>query len=298
MAKANPSWELYRAFLAVMRTGSLSGAARELSTTQPTIGRHIEALEQALGVTLFVRSPSGLTPNAIAGSLVQHAQHMEMAAAALARLASGGAEDAGGSVRLSASHIVGTELLPEILTGFREAHPAIDIELVLGSAASDLLRGEADIAVRMFRPVQDALVARRVGNARLGLFAHRRYVERHGVPRSLAELGQHVLIGFDRDMSWMRATTAMNLGLDREMFALRCDSDVAQLAALRAGFGIGACHVGIARRETDLVQVLADSFDLGMEVWVTMHRDLRSVRRVVLMFDHLVAELEKRYAPA
>lgn len=297
MTKADPSWELYRSFLAVMRSGSLSAAARELSTTQPTIGRHVEALEQALGTTLFVRTPSGLTPNAIASGLVPHAENMEMAAAALVRLASGGADDVGGAVRLAASHIVGTELLPDILTGFHQAHPRIAIELVLSSAASDLLRGEADIAVRMFRPVQDALVARRVGAGRIGLFAHRRYIERHGLPASLAELERHTVIGFDRDMAWTRATASLNVEITREMFSLRCDSEVAQLAALRAGFGIGACHVHVARRDAALVPVLTEHLRFDMEVWVTMHRDLRGVRRVALMFEYLAAALERLYAP-
>lgn len=295
MGETTPNWELYRSFLAVMRTGSLSGAARGLSTTQPTVGRHIEALEQALGTSLFVRTPGGLTPNAIASGLVPYAENMEMSAAALVRLASGGADELGGSVRLAASHVVGTGLLPDILTEFHQQHPRIDIELVLSSAPSDLLRGEADIAVRMFRPLQDMLIAKRVGTARIGLFAHKRYVERHGSPTTLGDLEKHTVIGYDRDMSWTRATTALNIEIDRSMFALRCDCELAQLSALRAGFGIGACQVAIARRDPELLPVLQDHFYIDKEVWVTMHRDQRSVRRVTIMFEYLAKELEQQY---
>ena len=294
MANTDPNWELYRSFLAVMRTGSLSGAARELSTTQPTIGRHVEALEQALGTTLFVRTPSGLTPSAIAAGLVPYAQNMEVSAAALIRLASGSVDDIGGSVRLAATDVVGTELLAPLLTEFHQAHPQIDIELVLSSAPSDLLRGEADIAVRMFRPLQDALIARRVGTARIGLFAHQRYAERHGLPNTLGDLEQHTVIGFDRSTSWIRATMALGVQIRREMFSLRCDSELAQLSALRAGFGIGACHLHIARRTPELVLVLPGLFHIDTEIWMAMHRDLRSVRRVALMFDYLAQKLEQQ----
>ncbi len=297
MTVSEPGWELYRSFLAVMRTGSLSAAARALSMTQPTLGRHIEALEQALGVTLFVRSQSGLRPNATAFALVAHAENMEASAAALMRTASGETKEEAGTVRLTASHVVGAEVLPGILAEFHQAHPRIAIELVLSNIPSDLLRAEADIAVRMFRPAQDALVAKRIGTMLVGLFAHRRYADRYGLPATLEDLEGHTLIGYDRDPFWIRAAAAMNLQVPREQFALRCDSELAQLAALRAGFGIGACQRGIARRDPDLKQVLPERLSLTLEIWLAVHRDMRSSRRVALLFECLTTALA-RYASA
>src|SRR5580692_3195744 len=199
MADGAPDWDLYRSFLAVMDAGSLSGAARALDLAQPTIGRHIEALEEALGgQPLFTRSPGGLRPTETAQALRPHAQAMAAAAEALLRTASGEAEAARGVVRVTASHVMGAEVLPAILTGFHEAWPQITVELVLSDLQEDLLRRDADIAVRMARPTQAALTARRVGAVPLGLYAHRRYLEAHGVPQSFEDVGAFG-IGYDRN---------------------------------------------------------------------------------------------------
>ena len=281
-----PDWDLYRAFLAVLETGSLSGAARGLGLTQPTVGRQIEALEGSLGAVLFTRSPGGLRATEAALALQPHAEAMASAAEALLRTASGEADQVRGVVRVTASHIVGAEVLPPILTRFHEAHPEVTIELDLSDRQENLLRRDADIAVRMARPTQAALTARRIGAVRVGLFAHRRYLERHGVPTRL-EPGL-AGIGFDRNVEMLSALSDLQLPLSREFFALRTDSDLAQLAALRAGFGVGGCQYGIARRDPDLVPVLSDAFRLDMEVWVAMHEDLKSSVRMRLMFDALV----------
>ena len=286
----NPDWDLYRTFLAVLEAGSLSGAARTLGIAQPTVGRHIEALEAALGGDpLFTRSPGGLRPTEAALALQPHAQAMALAAEALLRTVSGPSEAVSGTVRVTASEIMGGEVLPAILTDFHEQHPGVTIELALSNRQEDLLLREADIAVRMARPTQDALLARRIGSVGVGLFAHRRYLQRHGEPRTIDETG-HVAVGFDRDPSVARAIRALNLPLDRDFFDFRSDSDLAQLAALRAGFGIGGCMYGIARRDPNLVHVLP-GVGFEMEMWVVMHEDLKSSRRMRLMFDHLVEAL-------
>ncbi|MEX0839997.1 MAG: LysR family transcriptional regulator, partial [Parvibaculum sp.] len=163
MADVEPGWELYRSYLAVVREGSLSGAARQLGLTQPTVGRHIDALEAALGVGLFTRSQGGLAPTEGALALVAHAEAMASAAEALRRAASGEAEDDSGTVRITASEIIGTQVLPAMLTRFREKHPRIAVELVLSNRTDDLIRRDADIAVRMIRPTQTALIARKTG---------------------------------------------------------------------------------------------------------------------------------------
>jgi DNA-binding transcriptional LysR family regulator len=186
--------------------------------------------------------------------------------------------------------MVGAEVLPEGLAAFREAHPRIAVELVLSNRAEDLLRRDADIAVRMVRPTQQALVARKVGIIHLGLHAHPRYVKAHGVPRDTAELAKHPLIGFDKAPS-VRRLDMLGMTVTRDLFAFRCDSDLGQYAALRAGFGLGFCQCGLARRD-GLVRVLPALLKFELGVWVVMHRDLRNTRRMRLMFDHLVTHLE------
>jgi DNA-binding transcriptional LysR family regulator len=291
MATVDPGWDLYRSFLAVAREGSLSAAARRLRLTQPTLGRHIEALEDALGVALFTRSPGGLAPTAAALDLVPPAEAMEAAAAALVRAASGAADEARGVVRLTASEMMGGEVLPAMLARFRAAHTGIVLELMLTNRTEDLLRRDADIAVRMARPRQEALLARRIGTVGIGLYAHRRYLAAQGTPRRLDELLRHQLIGFDRDATSWNSVGGPAPEITRESFAFRCDSDLAQLAALRAGLGIGGCQHAIARRDRHLVPVLPRELALSLEMWLAMHEDLHASRRVRLLFEHLAGEL-------
>jgi DNA-binding transcriptional LysR family regulator len=291
MTKREPSWELLRTFLEVVRDGSLSGAARRLGLTQPTAGRHIDALEADLGVALFTRSQRGLLATAAALELVPHAEAMAAASAALYRTASGEAAAEGGTVRLAASEVVGCQVLPPILAAFRHAHPGIVLELSLSNRNEDLLRRDADIAVRMVRPSQEALTARRLGEVMIRLYAHKDYAARFGLPQTLADLAGHCLIGFDRDDHALRSLGGSAQQLTRETFGFRTDNDSAQLAALRAGVGIGGCQSLLAERQPDLLPVLHAAIAYRLEMWLVMHGNLKATRRVRLLFDHLSAGL-------
>ena len=286
-------WDLLQTLLGVLREGSLSGAARLLGLTQPTVGRHIAALEAALGQALFTRSPTGLLPTEAALALRAHAEQMETAAAALQRAASSRGTQAAGTVRVTASEIVGIEVLAPVFAALRDSHPGIVLELALSNRVQDLLRREADIAVRMTPPEQGQLIARRIGAIDIGLHALPGYLDRHGRPASFAELAGHTLIGFDAVTPFIRAGSKRLGGITRDSFALRCDSDLAQLALIRAGAGIGACQLPLARREPALERVLADQFTWPLETWVAMHEDLRQNTACRVVFDALVAELTR-----
>ncbi|KQV71090.1 LysR family transcriptional regulator [Caulobacter sp. Root343] len=288
-------WERQRAFLAVIDTGSLSAAARQLGAAQPTVRRRVEDLEGQLGVALFTRSPSGLTPTPLARELAQHARAMAIAAASLARAASAEADAASGAVRITASEVVGMEVLPSILADLREAHPGLVFELALTNRSEDLLRREADIAVRMVRPTQEALLAKRVGNITLGMHAHKRLLDAWGRPTSLDEARRLPLIGYETETIGVRAIKALGLDLRPDEFTFRTDNDVAQLAAIRAGLGLGLCQVGLAARDPMLERVLPEVFSFDLETFVVTHEDLKDVRRVRLVFDALVTGLT-RYA--
>jgi DNA-binding transcriptional LysR family regulator len=215
---------------------------------------------------------------------------MSAAAEALARTASGEADAVRGTIRITASDVVSVEVLPPMLVGFHEAYPDVAIELSPSNRHEDLLRRDADIAVRMIRPTQGALLAKHVGAVQLKLYAHRRYIAAHGLPTTLDEAARSA-IGFDRDMQIQRFLQERQISLAREAFAFRSDNDLAQLAALRAGFGVGGCQAPIAARDPDLVAVLENEFRADMEFWVAMHEDLKSSRRMRLMFDWLVEGL-------
>jgi len=288
-------WELYRSFLGVMKEGSLSGAARALGVAQPTVGRHVGALEKALGLPLFTRSQTGLAPTEAAQSLRGHVEAMESTASALERTAASQGVGVRGVVRVSASEVVAVEVLAPIVARLRESHPALTVELVASNRLQDLLRREADVAVRMTRPRQELLVARRIGHVDVGLHAHPRYLAVHGVPRNSSELAGHSLIGFDQESAFIRSAMKSVPGLRRDSFSIRTDSDLAQLALIRAGAGIGFCQVAIARRE-GLVRVLPRQFTLALDTWITMHEDLRNSPRCRVTFDALVEGMQRHIA--
>ncbi len=293
MGISEPDWSLYRTFLAVVREGTFSGAARRIGSTQPTVGRQIEALEERLGTKLFSRSPRGLLPTAAAQDLLPHAEAMAAAAAALRRDASGAKSEEHGVIRLTASEFVGLEVLPPILSTFSREHPRVVLEFSLSNRNEDLLKRDADIAVRMARPTQNSLTARRIGSVKIGLFAHRRYVETHGLPKTPDDVSEHHLIGFDRDTHVLRtggdAAAAAAL---QQNFKIRADSVAAQIAMLRAGAGITACQINVARRDSDLVPVLPNSqLVWEREMWIVLHPDMKRVRRIRLLVDHLTREL-------
>jgi DNA-binding transcriptional LysR family regulator len=292
MNASGPDWSLYRSFLAILQAGSLSAAARALGLTQPTLARHVAALEEAVGLTLFTRSQQGLAPTEAALELKPYAEQLAATTAAMLRAASGQGQGIKGSVRVSASEIIGSQVLPAIFAGMRAMHPALEIELVLSNAVENLLRRDADIAVRMVEPVHEALVVKRIGRVTVGLHAHRDYLARAGTPRTLDALQKHSVIGFDRETPAIRAIRARLPGLEAVHFALRTDSDIAHLMAIKAGFGIGLCQTALARQDPNLVRVLP-SVGLQLGVWLAVHENLRSTPRCRAVFDGLAAGLAK-----
>jgi DNA-binding transcriptional LysR family regulator len=291
MTAPEPGWELYRSFLATLRAGSLSGAARALKLTQPTVGRHIDELEAALDTALFTRSQHGLQPTEAATELAPYAQTMASSASALMRAASGNSQEIRGAVRLSASEVVGVEVLPPMLASLHERHPLLALELVVSNQVRDLLRRDVDLAVRNVRPTQTGLVAKKIGDVTLGLYAHRRYLKSRGPPRTIDNLRDHALIGYDQETPAVRSLQAQGLRLTRDMFALRTDNDLARLAAIRAGYGIGVCQVPIGQREADLIRLLPRHFAFNLEIWLVMHENLRASPRMRAVFDHLASAL-------
>lgn len=287
------SWELYRSYLSVLQEGSLSGAARALGVAQPTVGRHIDTLEQQLGVSLFTRSQQGLLATEAAQALKPFAQSMQANAAALLRAAEAQGSGVRGTVRISASEVVGAEVLPPVIAGLQGQYPELNVELVLTNRVQDLLHREADIAVRMVAPEQGSLIARRIGDIELGLHAHRRYLDARGTPQTLEQLTEHALIGFDQETPFLRSARHWLPQWRREHFTLRTDSDLAQLAMIRAGVGIGVCQVRVAQRDPALVRVLAHPFKPRLTSWLTMHEDLRNSPRCKVTFEALLSGLEQ-----
>jgi len=280
------NWTLLRSFLAVVESGSLSAAAKSIGATQPTLSRHIRELESALGVSLFTRSAQGLDPTDAARGLVEDARAMGAAAQALNLKAQGRTQQLTGTVRITASVIVSTLMLPPVLARLRQAEPSIRIEVVASDANQNLLRRDADIAIRMADPTQNALIARKLGETPIGLFATRAYFDRRGRITTPADLHKHDLIGLDRSDLLIRGLAACGLAVVREDFALRSDDPMVGWNLLLAGAGIGIAQVVLARRYPELEQV--DGLHLmSLPVWLVMTDEVRGNARVRRVADFL-----------
>lgn len=292
-----PDWSLLQSFLAVAETGSLSAAARATGASQPTLGRHIRALESQLGVTLFHRTAAGLEPTEGALPLIDSARGMAEQAARLARLAAGQGEGLAGTVRLTASRVVSQYLLPPILARLRAEEPAIQIELVPSDTSENLLYNAADIALRMYRPEQLDIVARHVTDLPLGLYAARSYVARCGRPRTPEDLRHHPFVGYDRDERIIRLMRAMGHDVTRADFPLRCDDQVVHWELVRAGCGIGGMQVRIAEGDPAVERLLPDLPLPALPLWLAAPEALRRNPRIRRVWDFLAEALAKDETP-
>jgi DNA-binding transcriptional LysR family regulator len=292
---AEPDWNLIRSFVAVAEEGSLSAAARRLSSSQPTIGRHIAELEAALGLSLFRRGRRGYEPTETGLTLLERARLMNEHANAFLRLATGSTEEIGGTVRITASEVVSAYVLPDILARLGEAEPAIEIELVASNRLGNLLGRDADIAIRMTEPTQLDLIARKIAEIPIAICAARSYLERRGRPQGPEDLPHHDLVGFDRDNDIIAGFRAFGVEIDRHAFRLRTDHQITFWEAVRAGNGIGFAQKFLVERDPLVEVILPDLTLPSLPMWLALHRDVRTSRRIRRVADFLFEEL-KRYA--
>ena len=286
-----PDWTLWRSFAAVAEAGSLSAAARKLRLSQPTLGRHIEALEAQLGTTLFERTLRGLRPTETALRLLDPVRTAQAALAEAAMVAAGSHEALAGSVRLTASAVFSHYLLPELLLPIRRDLPGIALELVPSDSPENLLLREADIAIRMFRPTQLELISRKVGVLPLTACAHEGYLLRRGTPTEIAELLHHDLVGLDRSELIIQGARLSGFELTRDNFVLRSYSQTLVWELTRAGLGIGFAQYAVIERSPGMRAILPQLRIAPLEVWLTTHRELFTSRRIRVIYDRLAEGL-------
>ena len=283
-----PDWTLLRSFLAVAEAGSLSAAARALGLSQPTLGRHIAEIEAALNLALFSRTARGLALSVAGTDLLPHALAMQTAAQALSLAAAGRDGDISGTVRITASKIMATYILPAMLADLRLRAPQIEIELVPSDTTDNLLFREADIAVRMYRPTQLDLITRHLMDLPLGLYAAKTYLDRVGRPATPEDVLALDLIGFDRSDVMLRMLGGLGITRTKSDFPMRCDDQVVYWNLVRAGCGIGGMQCPVADVDP-LVERVAPFITLPvLPVWLTAPEALRQTPRIRRVFDHLV----------
>ncbi|MBU2866097.1 LysR family transcriptional regulator [Pacificibacter marinus] len=288
---ASLDWTLIRAFVAVAQGGSLSAAARDLHCSQPTIGRQIQSLQDALGVILFLRRPKGMVLTADGERLLPFAQQMMEAAGRFSMAATGADTQKAGTVRLTASVFVAHYVLPRILAELRQKEPLIQIELVPSDASENLLYRDADIALRMYRPSQLDIVARHLSDIEIGIFAAKSYIDRRGCPDDPKDLLAHDVIGYDRNDLIIRAMRQFGWDVSPNDFALRCDDQSAYWELVRAGCGIGFGQALVAQSDPNLVRLFDNLPIPTLSLWIAAPKAVRHTHRVAAVWDHLASSL-------
>jgi DNA-binding transcriptional LysR family regulator len=284
-------WNQLKSFLETAETGSLSAASRKLGLTQPTLSRQVAAIEKQLGVTLFERVGKAMALTGTGLALLEHARAMGAAAQELALAATGQSQAVDGVVCISATDAVAAYLLPEALHRIRGQAPGIVIDVVTSDALSDLQRREADIAVRHVRPSQPDLIGRYIREASACFYASTAWVQQHGHPRTAEEAKRHHFIGNDRSGRYLAHLRQHGLQLDEANFSCYAENSMTGWSLVRRGLGIGAMMDDIARDTPGVIRVLDDVPPVRFPIWLVTHRELRTARRIRLVFDMLAQAL-------
>lgn len=286
-------WSLLQSFAAVASSGSLTAAARKLGNSQPTLSRHVSTLELQTETRLFERSSGGLELTEAGAELYDYALRMAEAAEDLRLATEGRSQTLTGTVRLTASEIMATYVLPELLTALRREEPEIDIELVASDRTENLLQREADIAVRMYRPTQADVITRKITDLTSGAFATPGYLNARGVPETIEDLRSHDVVGYDRSDLIIRGFEAAGLAVGRGFFPFRSDNQVVCWQMVVAGYGVGFVLRTVGRSEPAVVPILENANIPKLPVWLTAHRELKVSQRVRRVYDFLADRLER-----
>jgi DNA-binding transcriptional LysR family regulator len=281
-------WNQMRAFLATVERGSLSGAARGLGLTQPTLSRQIAALEQTLGLLLFERVGRRLVLTASGGQLVEQVKIMRAAADRIGLAASGQSQATEGLVRITASDIVAAHMLPPVLARLRSIAPGIVVEIIASNSIDNLLRREADIAIRHVQPDHSDLIAHRCPDSEVLIYAASALLDRLGRPSTAKALGDAPFIGFVQGEALVTELNARGVPVTQESFRWITNSFVAGIEMVKQGLGMGVMFREMAERMPGLECVLPDMTPIAAPMWLVAHRELHGSKRIRLVFDLLV----------
>lgn len=284
-------WNQVRTFLATAEEGSFSGAARVLKTSQPTIGRQIGALEDALGVTLVERSVRGLTLTEAGRHLLDHVRAMGEAATLISMVADGKSQDVTGEVTVTATDLLSAVILPRVLRPLREAAPGILVRILASSELENLTERDADIAIRHARPDQPDLIARHLGDFRANLYAASDYLDRAGRPRTPREIADHDFVGNADPQRLMAPLHNMGVPVRAESFVISSANGVVAWELVKAGYGVSMQPEALGETEPGIEKVMPEFPALEFPIWLVTHRELQTSRRIRIVFDLLARGL-------
>ncbi|MEP4152039.1 MAG: LysR family transcriptional regulator, partial [Lentilitoribacter sp.] len=283
-------WNRARAFLVTAEEGSLSAAAKALGMAQPTLGRQVDALEEELGVILFERLGRGLTLTPSGHELLSHVRGMGEAASQMSLAATGRSEALEGSICITATEVTAIYDLAPIIAKLRKIHPGVEVEVAASDDSKDLRRREADIAMRNYRPKENDLVARKIGDEVAMLYASAEYIEKYGVPTKLRDLRNHKFVGFDGSDEMVKQLSSIGLEISDENITVRAGNHLVHWELTKAGVGIGIMPERVGDLEPKVRSLMPSFRKMAYPVWLVAHRELHTSRRVRTVFDFIASE--------
>jgi DNA-binding transcriptional LysR family regulator len=289
-------WDALRLFLAVARAGRLTVAARRLGADHATVSRRITSLEEALEATLFERRPQGYTLTPHGERLVAAAETIESAALAASSEIGGADLALSGTVRLGSPDGFGTAFLAPRLAQLAERYPDLEIQLIAMPRLLSLSKREADIAIALAPPKEGKIVARKLTDYRLGLYAAGSYLGAREPVLGPEDLHRHTLVGYIDDLIFMPELDYLDEISKGLRPKLQSSSLVAQLEATVAGAGICVLPHFMASRHPQLTRVLPAAVELTRTFWLIVHAELKDVARVRATVDFLVREVKAHRA--
>ncbi len=287
----NFDWNRARAFLVAVEEGSLSAAAKALNMSQSTLGRQVSALEKELGVILFERVGRGFEITGSGVELYEHVKAMGEAANKLSLTASGRSQSIEGTVSISASNTMSAYILPGLIQKIRQKEPGIQIELVSTNAISDLRKREADIAIRNVEPTHPELIFKKLKQTNAYLYATPGYLKKIGPVQKISDLKKAEFIGFASNHEYIEGLKRIGIELTPQNFQIFSDDHIFHWEMVKRGVGIGVMIESVGAKESSVRKVLEKQPPMKINNWVVAHRELKTNRRIRIVFDFLAEEL-------
>ena len=287
-------WDGFRYFIAAADSGSLTAAAKLLNSNQPTVGRHIDSLESALGVKLFQRSVKGMVLTEEGKYIYERCIKIQNSVVKIKRYVQNGKEKVTGTVRLSVPEGLGQEIIIPALDDFYQKYPYINLVLNVSSSTSNLSRGESDVAVRLFRPDEADLVVKHLGEMKMSLFASNNYKEKYSLPDKLQNLNMHKVITYGEQLSSLPENQWLLEHSCNSSHIFSSDSTAARLKATLSGIGISILPEVLAKSNTDLLQIFNKINIPSHNVWLVYHKDLRHIERIRTVLNFITSCLNRK----
>lgn len=284
-------WSQAQAFLATAEMGSFSAAAARLGLSQPTVGRHVAALESDLGLLLFDRigKSLALTENGLA--LVEHVKTMRAAADQLSLSALSQDKSIAGPVSVTASDIFCAYILPPIIERIRLTYPEVQLEIVSSNEVQDLRRREADIAIRNVKPTHPDLYAKRLRTTKGKLYGATSYLDRFGRPATIKDFDERATFIGDTSGQVLQMLTAIGVPVAPEQFSIIANSGVAMWELVKRGVGLAVMFKELGDITPEVEVILPKEISVDVPVWLVAHRELKTNARIRAIFDFLSGEL-------